>query len=88
MATTRLEPGRQARFRLLSWHSTGQPGWATCQQNMRVPAISFSAFMAVLIMALAGWALPGYSRLILIVPTLLGTGWAILKLRRERTVGK
>ncbi len=52
---------------------------------MMLPSTSFSLFMAIAIMALAVWALPGYTRFVLILPAALGAVWAVVKLRRSRT---
>lgn len=55
---------------------------------MTFPSNSFSFFMALLIMALAVWALPGNTRLVLVLPVVLGAVWAFWKLRRSRTFGE
>jgi hypothetical protein len=46
--------------------------------------LSFSGGMALLIMALAFWAVPGWGRLVLLAPVLAGIGWAFLRLRRAK----
>jgi hypothetical protein len=51
--------------------------------RMTLPSNSFSLFMAILIMALAVWALPGNTRLVLVLPVVLGAAWAFWKLRRS-----
>jgi hypothetical protein len=48
--------------------------------------VSFAAVMALLIMGLAVWAVPGAGRLVLLAPVVAGAGWAFLKLRRSGTV--
>lgn len=52
---------------------------------MRLPYTSFPLLMAILIMILAVWAVPGYARLVLIISTILGAGLAFFKLRRSRS---
>jgi len=47
------------------------------------PELSFSGGMALLIMGLAVWAVPGWGRLVLVAPIIAGTGWALLRLRRS-----
>src|SRR5262249_31828108 len=44
---------------------------------------TFSGFMAVVIMALAVWAVPGWGRLVLLAPIVAGAGWAIFTLRHS-----
>jgi hypothetical protein len=50
---------------------------------MRLPSTSFSLFMAIILMMLAVWGVPGYAKLVLFVPAMLGAGWAFFKLRRS-----
>jgi hypothetical protein len=45
--------------------------------------LSFSAGMALLVMALAVWAVPGWGRLVLLAPLIAGVGWALFRLRRS-----
>ena len=45
--------------------------------------LSFSLGMALLVMALAVWAVPGWGRLVLVAPVIAGAGWALFSLRRS-----
>jgi uncharacterized membrane protein len=44
---------------------------------------TFPAFIAVWIMALAVWAVPGPGRLVLLAPVVIGAVWAFVRLRRS-----
>jgi hypothetical protein len=55
-------------------------------RHVRILSQSFSLFMAIIIMALAIWALPGNMRVVLVVPVVLGAIVAFRKLRGSRTV--
>jgi len=48
-----------------------------------VGTVSFSPFMAVLIMGLAIWAVPGWGKLPLLGAAILGALWAFVRLRRS-----
>jgi len=45
--------------------------------------LSFSGAMALLIMGLAVWAVPGWGKLVLLTPIIIGAGWALIRLRRS-----
>jgi hypothetical protein len=47
-----------------------------------VGTVSFSPFMAVVVMALAIWAVPGWGKLPLLGAAILGACWAVVRLRR------
>lgn len=49
---------------------------------MRMLTDSFPTLIAVAVMILAIIALPGWSRLVLLVPAAFGALWSILRLRR------
>ena len=52
---------------------------------MTLPPNSFSLLIAILIMGLVVWAVPGNARLVLVLPVLLGAAWAFWRLRRPST---
>ena len=54
---------------------------------MRLVTEYFALLVAVLVMAVAIAALPGWLRLVLIVPAALGGLWALLRLNRGSTAG-
>ena len=59
--------------------------WVSQAAAGRVRAISFSGLMALLIMGLAIWAVPGWAKLVLVAPVIVGAGWAIYNIRRTGT---
>jgi hypothetical protein len=52
----------------------------------RYRSVSFAAVMALLIISVAVWAVPGAGRLVMLAPVVGGAGWAYVKLRRSRSV--
>ena len=53
----------------------------TRRLRWRSSELYFSGGMAALVMGLAVWAVPGWARLLLLAPVVLGLGWALLRLR-------
>jgi hypothetical protein len=54
---------------------------------MRFAAEHFALVIAVLVMVVAVAALPGWVRLVLVVPAALGGLWALLRLRQQSNAG-
>lgn len=53
------------------------------KHNMGQVVLFFSLVMALLIMGLAVWAVPGTGKLVLLTPAVLGAAWAFMRLRRS-----
>jgi hypothetical protein len=78
---------------LACWSIAGLGIWfmrPTRDSADRVPVgggLAFSLFMALGVMTVAVWAVPGAGRLILLAPVVLGAAWAVARLRRAGSRG-
>jgi hypothetical protein len=52
---------------------------------MTLPLNAVPLLMAILLMALVVWAVPGNARLLLVLPVVIGAAWAIWRLCGPRT---